>query len=105
MVTAAEMFFPWETDNIEITTALTTQPTTPTPLSSYHTSSFALTSRSVMSGSVICKGKLLELVALLTSWQVCVLYQLQTLNLPRACSGVSLGKILQTWQKALWVKD
>lgn len=28
MVTAAEMFFPWETDNIEITTPLTTQPTT-----------------------------------------------------------------------------
>lgn len=49
MVTAAEMFFPQETDNIEITTPLTTQPPPP---SSYHPSSTALSLRSAVSGAV-----------------------------------------------------
>lgn len=75
MVTAAEMCFPWESDNIEITTPLTTQPSSH-PSLSYHTSSIALFPCSVWH-SLPCKGKLLELAALLTAWQVCVLCQLQ----------------------------
>lgn len=34
-----------------------------------------------------------------------MLCQLQPLTLPRVCSGVSLGKTLETWQRALWVND
>lgn len=106
MVTAAEMFFPWETDNIEITTPLTTQPTSPPPLlpPSYHRFPLALLP-SCVCRSLPCKGKLLELKALLTAWQVCAVCQLQPLTQPWACSGVSFGKTLETWQQALWVKD
>lgn len=50
-------------------------------------------------------GKLLELAALQTAWQVCVCCQFQTLTLPGHHSDVSLGKTIETWQRALWVKD
>lgn len=77
MVTAAGMLFPQEMDNIEITTPLTTQPTTHNPLLSYHVSSNALTLPVCrVWGNMPCKGKLLKLAALQKAWQVCVLCQL-----------------------------
>lgn len=101
MVTAAEMCFPLETDNIEIATPLTTQATPPhetlTPLSLLdHTSSAALLLQVCRVWcSLPCNGKLLELAALLTVWQVRVLCQLRALTLLWAESGVSLGRTLE----------
>lgn len=61
----------WNNDSLNNATILT-----PLPSLSYHTSSIALFPCSVWH-SLPCKGKLLELAALLTAWQVCVLCQLQ----------------------------
>ncbi len=62
--------------------------------------------RLVVSGAVChVKGNYWSWQHYRQRWQVCVLCQLLPLTLPRACSSVSLGKTLETWQQALWVKD
>lgn len=69
MVTAAEILFPRETDNIEITTPFTTQPSPLSPYIPYCTHPQVCS----VWHSLLCKGKLLELAAFPTAWQVCAL--------------------------------
>lgn len=105
MVTAAGMLFPWETDNIEITTPLRAQPVTHAPTFLPHILYYAQLPAPFWH-RLPCEGKLLELAVLLTAWQVCVIQQLQPTVLQRP-AGVFLGNQppTETWQRALWVKD
>lgn len=112
MVTAAEMCFPLETDNIEIATPLTTQATpshAPPHLLPFWTIGLPLHSscRFVVSGAV-CR-----VMGNYWSWQ----HYLQSGRCvfsassgPRLCSGPSLVFLLEgpwrnEWRGALWVKD
>ena len=93
MVTAAEMFFPRETDNIEITTPLTTQPTTRThPPLSPRILSFTHPPVCRVWRSLPCKGKLLELAVSQNSLAgVCAL----PAPAPWLCPGSALVFLLE----------